>query len=82
MLKRVQHDENSIEVFTTRPDTVFGITFLTLAPEHELVSKITTSEYKEQVDEYLNYAKNRSERERQREHCSNREPHAEQATRR
>jgi leucyl-tRNA synthetase len=65
MLKQVQHDEISIEVFTTRPDTLFGITFLTLAPEHELVSKITTHENKEQVEAYLNYAKNRSERERQ-----------------
>jgi leucyl-tRNA synthetase len=65
MLKQVQHDEISIEVFTTRPDTLFGITFLTLAPEHELVSKITTPENKEQVEAYLNYAKNRSERERQ-----------------
>jgi leucyl-tRNA synthetase len=53
-----------IEVFTTRPDTVFGVTFLTLAPEHELVSQITTSEYKKQVDEYVTAAKNRSERER------------------
>ena len=65
MLKQVQHDENSIEVFTTRPDTLFGITFLTLAPEHELVSKITTEGNKQQVEAYLNYAKNRSERERQ-----------------
>ena len=54
-----------IEVFTTRPDTLFGITFLTLAPEHELVSKITTEENKQAVEAYLNYAKNRSERERQ-----------------
>ncbi|MGE0637439.1 MAG: leucine--tRNA ligase [Bacteroidia bacterium] len=58
-------DKTTIEVFTTRPDTLFGITFLTLAPEHDLVSKITTPEYKEQVDTYLTYAKNRSERERQ-----------------
>lgn len=58
-------EKTTIEVFTTRPDTLFGITFLTLAPEHELVSKITTSENKEQVEAYLNYAKSRSERERQ-----------------
>ncbi|MCG3167925.1 MAG: Valine--tRNA ligase [Bacteroidia bacterium] len=65
MLKQVQHDDTTIEVFTTRPDTLFGITFLTLAPEHELVSKITTEENKQQVEAYLNYAKNRSERDRQ-----------------
>ena len=58
-------DKTTIEVFTTRPDTLFGITFLTLAPEHELVSKITTEENKQQIEAYLNYAKNRSERERQ-----------------
>jgi len=55
----------SIEVFTTRPDTVFGVTFLTLAPESELLSQLTTSENKKAVDEYVHYAKNRSERERQ-----------------
>jgi leucyl-tRNA synthetase len=53
-----------VEVFTTRPDTVFGVSFLTLAPEHELVEKITTPEQKKQVDEYITFAKNRSERER------------------
>ena len=54
-----------IEVFTTRPDTVFGVTFITLAPESELVSRLTTPENKKAVDEYVHYAKNRSERERQ-----------------
>jgi len=54
-----------IEVFTTRPDTVFGVSFVTLAPEHELVEKLTTSENKKAVDEYVTFAKNRSERERQ-----------------
>jgi leucyl-tRNA synthetase len=53
-----------IEVFTTRPDTVFGATFLTLAPEHELVKQITTDEYREAVESYAEKAKNRSERER------------------
>ena len=56
-----------IEVFTTRPDTIFGATFMVLAPEHELVSKITTPEYREKVEAYLNWAKNRSERERMTE---------------
>jgi leucyl-tRNA synthetase len=53
-----------IEVFTTRPDTIFGVTFLTLAPEHELVDQITADEYRKQVEEYVQYAKNRSERDR------------------
>ncbi|HSY76767.1 MAG TPA: leucine--tRNA ligase, partial [Bacteroidia bacterium] len=55
----------SIEVFTTRPDTVFGVTFVTLAPEHELVSKITTADRKAAIEAYANAAKNKSERERQ-----------------
>ncbi len=54
-----------VEVFTTRPDTIFGVSYLTLAPEHELVEKITTPEQKEKVEAYITYAKNRSERERQ-----------------
>ncbi len=62
---KMDNGEWTIEVFTTRPDTLFGITFLTLAPEHDLVEKITTPEYKQDVESYLNYAKNRSERERQ-----------------
>jgi leucyl-tRNA synthetase len=55
----------TIEVFTTRPDTIFGVSFVTLAPEHELVSKITTKEQKAAVDEYVTKSKSRSERERQ-----------------
>jgi leucyl-tRNA synthetase len=53
-----------IEVFTTRPDTIFGVSFVTLAPEHELVSKITTADQKAAVDAYVTKSKNRSERER------------------
>ena len=56
---------HKIEVFTTRPDTVFGVSFVTLAPEHELVGKITTPERQKTVEEYVEKAKNRSERERQ-----------------
>ena len=56
-----------IEVFTTRPDTIFGATFMTLAPEHELVEKITTPEKREAVQQYVIEAKNRSERERMAE---------------
>ena len=54
----------SIEVFTTRPDTIFGATFMTLAPEHELVSQITTPEQKAAVDTYVEATAKRSERER------------------
>ena len=53
-----------ISVFTTRPDTIFGVTFMTLAPEHELVSKITTAEQKEAVENYIEATAKRSERER------------------
>ncbi|MFK7050641.1 Leucine--tRNA ligase [Flavobacterium columnare] len=54
----------TIEVFTTRPDTIFGVTFMTLAPEHELVAKITTPEQKAAVDAYIEATAKRSERER------------------
>ena len=47
----IDHDD-SIEVFTTRPDTIFGVSFMTLAPEHDLVLKITTSEKRDEVEEY------------------------------
>ena len=54
----------TIEVFTTRPDTVFGVSFMTLAPEHELVSQITTAEQKAAVEAYVLATAKRSERER------------------
>ncbi|MCX6216014.1 leucine--tRNA ligase [Spirosoma sp.] len=53
-----------IEVFTTRVDTIYGVTFMVLAPEHELVSKLTTPEQAEAVAAYVNAAKLRSERDR------------------
>ncbi|MCD6597917.1 MAG: leucine--tRNA ligase, partial [Bacteroidales bacterium] len=53
-----------IEVFTTRPDTLFGATYMVLAPEHELVADITTNEYSKTVKKYIKWATNRSERER------------------
>ncbi len=56
-----------VEVFTTRPDTIFGVDFLVLAPEHDLVSKITTPGQKQAVEEYITYVKSRSERERMAE---------------
>lgn len=55
------------EIFTTRPDTIFGVTFMVLCPEHEMILNITTAEQRHEVEEYLNWAKNRSERERQTE---------------
>jgi len=53
-----------IEVFTTRPDTIFGVSFMTLAPEHDLVSQITTPEQKTAVDAYILATAKRSERDR------------------
>ncbi|MCL0095364.1 leucine--tRNA ligase [Dehalococcoidia bacterium] len=57
-------DEKEIRVFTTRPDTVYGVTFMVLAPEHPLVEKLTLPEYKDRVDDYVNRARRRSEIER------------------
>ena len=59
--------DDTIEVFTTRPDTLWGATFMVMAPEHELIEKITTPEQKEKIDKYVTWAKNRSERERMTE---------------
>ncbi|MBU2995561.1 leucine--tRNA ligase [Cellulophaga baltica] len=60
----VKDHDDKIEVFTTRPDTIFGVSFMTLAPEHDLVSKITTPEQKEAVEAYIEATAKRSERER------------------
>ena len=59
--------ENGIEikVFTTRPDTLFGVTFITVAPELSIVNAITTNEFKNQVDEYIKASSFKSERDRQ-----------------
>lgn len=57
----------TIEVFTTRPDTVFGATFLVIAAEHELVDGLTTPEQKAEVDKYIAYVKSRTDVERQQE---------------
>ena len=58
---------STFEIFTTRPDTIFGVTFMVLCPEHELIDSITTPEQKAEVEAYVTWAKNRSERERQAE---------------
>ena len=56
-----------ITVFTTRPDTIFGVDFMVLAPEHELVDTVTTVEQSKAIDDYRTYVKSRSERERMSE---------------
>ena len=62
---KLENSDDKIEVFTTRPDTIFGVNFMVLAPEHELVSEITTNEQKQKVEAYVNTAKLKSERDRQ-----------------
>jgi len=64
VIPNASEESLQIEVFTTRPDTIFGVTFMTLAPEHDLVSKITTPEQKEAVEAYVLATAKRSERER------------------
>jgi leucyl-tRNA synthetase len=58
----------SFTIFTTRADTIFGVTFMVLAPESELVGQLTTPEQKEEVEKYLEYVKKRTERDRQMDH--------------
>jgi leucyl-tRNA synthetase len=60
----VEGTDEKIEVYTTRPDTIYGNTFMVLAPEHPLVAEITTDDQKQNVDEYITWATNRSERDR------------------
>lgn len=60
----VSDSDLEMTVFTTRVDTIFGVTFMTIAPEHEMVDKLTTPDQEEAVKEYIQIAKNRSERER------------------
>ncbi|KFF20267.1 leucine--tRNA ligase [Flavobacterium hydatis] len=60
----IKPETNNIEVFTTRPDTIFGVTFMTLAPEHPLVAEITTPEQKAAIEAYIEKTAKRSERER------------------
>jgi leucyl-tRNA synthetase len=60
-------EEKNIEVYTTRPDTIFGATFIVLAPENSLVGEITTEEYKIKVNDYIAYCKSKSDIDRQAE---------------
>ena len=54
----------NLKVYTTRPDTIFGVDFMVIAPEHDLIELITSIEQKQAVEEYIAYVKSRSERER------------------
>lgn len=62
-----QESGAKLRVYTTRPDTIFGVDFMVIAPEHELVEEITTEEQQKAVEEYITYVKSRSERERMAE---------------
>ena len=62
--KKEEFQGIAIKTFTTRPDTIFGVTFLTLAPEHELVDKITTIDQRIEVGEYITVSAKKTERER------------------
>ena len=63
----IEESEEKIEIFTTRPDTIFGATFMVLAPEHPLVESLTTDTQQAEVDAYLKYVNSRSDRERMAE---------------
>lgn len=63
----IKDHESTLAVFTTRPDTIFGVDFMVLAPEHDLVEQITTKEQKEEVDSYMKYVGSRSEVDRMAE---------------
>ncbi|MCF0160899.1 MAG: class I tRNA ligase family protein, partial [Bacteroidaceae bacterium] len=65
---QIADSDESFTIFTTRADTMYGVTFMVLAPESELVQKVTTAEQKKAVEEYLTYVKGRTERERQIDH--------------
>ncbi len=60
----VDGSDRKLEIFTTRPDTIYGVTFMVIAPEHEWVAELTTDENREAVEQYIDEAKHRSERER------------------
>jgi leucyl-tRNA synthetase len=63
----IANSDAKIEIFTTRPDTIFGATYMVLAPEHDLVPGLITPDQAAQVEDYLNYVKSRTERERMSE---------------
>ena len=65
---KVAGQDFDFTIFTTRADTIFGVTFMVLAPESELVTQLTTAEHKAEVDEYLAYVKKRTELDRMANH--------------
>lgn len=64
---QIENSKSHVEVFTTRPDTIFGSTFMVLAPDHELVGQITTAEQKAEIEKYATIANNKSELERKKD---------------
>ncbi|MFL5744565.1 MAG: leucine--tRNA ligase [Niastella sp.] len=63
----IQGNSDKLTVYTTRPDTIFGVDFMVIAPEHALIKDITSSEQQQAVEEYVEYVQSRSERERMAE---------------
>ncbi len=64
---KVKDISEILRVYTTRPDTIFGVDFMVVAPEHALIEKIVPNSHKEEVEKYISYVKSRSERERMAE---------------
>ncbi len=64
---QIEGSKEQMEVFTTRPDTIFGATFMVIAPEHELVDQITSEEQKGKIDSYISHVQSRTDVERQQE---------------
>ncbi len=65
---KIANSDETFTIFTTRADTMFGVTFMVLAPESELIDKVTTAKQRAAVDEYIKYVKGRTERERMIDH--------------
>ncbi len=65
--EKTSANEESVRVYTTRPDTIMGVDFMVIAPEHSLVKSITSSEQEKEVTDYIHYVNSRSERERMSE---------------
>lgn len=63
----IANTTHKIRVYTTRPDTLFGVDFMVLAPEHELAAQLASAEQAKSVEEYISWVKSRSERERMAE---------------
>ena len=66
-VKTEKGESKNLVVFTTRPDTIFGVDFMVLAPEHELVKEITSASQQDEVEKYLKYVESRSEIDRMAE---------------